>query len=191
MSTGEDLDRITRLVARTVQDRLGSADAGLLEVVVREVVEAMSGSSQVPPRSTPLPSGEVGQARDNGDGTMTTPRGTVLPLHAGSGSLELCARCLELSRSDGEHRAVVTTTGRNRAGLLAAIATEIARSGGDIQDVSQTIVVGFFTMIMVVDVGSLSVPFAEFKDRVVTCAQGLGIHAVVMHESVLTALQRV
>ena len=46
----------------------------------------------------------------------------------------------------------MTTTGRNCKGVVASIASRVAEAGGDIQDISQTIVSGFFTMIMVVDI---------------------------------------
>jgi len=44
---------------------------------------------------------------------------------------------------------------------------------------------------MVVDIEQLTVPFIEFKERVVSAASDLGIHAVVMHEDVMRSLQRV
>ena len=165
MSNSEqNLDQITRAVLQAVGQRLGGADADVMEVVVREVVSAMSGASDVPPRSTPAP-----PARPAG-----RPKVEALVPAPGSGN-----------------RAVVTTTGPNKRGVLGLIATQIAEAGGDIQDVSQTIVAGFFTMIMVVEVERLDVPFSVFKEQLVSSSKELGIHAVVMHEKVLSALQRV
>ena len=40
---------------------------------------------------------------------------------------------------------------------------QIAELGGDILDISQTLVGDYFTMIIVVDTASLGVPFADFK----------------------------
>ena len=66
---------------------------------------------------------------------------------------------------------MVTTTGRNSRGLLAGIATAVAEMGGDVLDVSQTIIGEFFTMIMMVEIGELQVPFSEFKRRLETVSQ--------------------
>ncbi len=91
------------------------------------------------------------------------------------------------------HRGVVTATGRNAPGILAELATEISRQEVDIVDLSQTIVAGFFTMILVVDTRPLvarGVTFADFRDRLVTVAKERGFEAMVVHERVLQSMQR-
>jgi ACT domain-containing protein len=189
---GKSLEEITRMVTESVRDRLGRADGDVMEVVVREGVSAMSGQAAVPPPSTPPPPRPAAGAQQAGEeGSVTTPRGATLPAAPDAGSLELCASCMEQQRRREGNRAVVTTTGRNRKGVLAAMAALVAEAGGDIQDVSQTIVADFFTMIMVVDTSELSLSFADFKERLVSTSAGEGIHTVVMHENVLSALQRV
>jgi len=88
-------------------------------------------------------------------------------------------------------RAVVTTTGKNQRGLVARIAQAIADAGGDIVDISQTLVSDYFTMIIIVDTGALSVSFAEFKTRLERTVAATGAECLVMHEDVVNALQRV
>jgi ACT domain-containing protein len=88
-------------------------------------------------------------------------------------------------------RAVVTTTGKNQRGIVAKIAQAIADTGGDIVDISQTLVSDYFTMIIVVDASALTVSFAEFKTRLEKTVSALGAQCLVMHEDVVEALQRV
>ena len=88
-------------------------------------------------------------------------------------------------------RAVVTTTGKNQRGIVAKIAQAIADAGGDIVDISQTLVSDYFTMIIIVDTSALSVPFAEFKARLERTVAAAGAECLVMHEEVVNALQRV
>ena len=88
-------------------------------------------------------------------------------------------------------RAVVTTTGKNQRGIVARIAQAIADAGGDIVDISQTLVSDYFTMIIIVDTGALSVSFAEFKTRLERTVAAAGAECLVMHEDVVNALQRV
>jgi len=88
-------------------------------------------------------------------------------------------------------RAVVTTTGKNQRGIVAKIAQSIADAGGDIIDISQTLVSEYFTMIVIVDTGALSVTFAEFKTRLEKTVAGAGAECLVMHEEIVNALQRV
>ena len=88
-------------------------------------------------------------------------------------------------------RAVVTTTGKNQRGIVARIAQAIADAGGDIVDISQTLISDYFTMIIIVDTGALSVSFAEFKTRLERTVASAGAECLVMHEDVVNALQRV
>ena len=93
------------------------------------------------------------------------------------------------SRRSG--RAVVTTTGKNQRGIVARIAQAIADAGGDIVDISQTLVSDYFTMIIIVDTAELSVSFAEFKAKLERTVATAGAECLVMHEDVVNALQRV
>jgi ACT domain-containing protein len=97
----------------------------------------------------------------------------------------------EKARASGGRRAVVTTTGRNAKGVVAKIAQAIADAGGDILDISQTLVAGYFTMIIVVDTADLEISFADFKAGLVRAVAALGAECLVMHEDVVNALQRV
>ena len=50
-------------------------------------------------------------------------------------------------------RVVITASGRNRRGIVLAVAQAIHDFGGDIRDISQTIV-DDFTMLVVIDIGN-------------------------------------
>jgi ACT domain-containing protein len=97
----------------------------------------------------------------------------------------------ESRRASGGSRAVVTTTGKNQRGIVARIAQAIADTGGDIVDISQTLVSDYFTMIIIVDTAALSVSFAEFKAKLERTVATAGAECLVMHEDVVNALQRV
>lgn len=45
-------------------------------------------------------------------------------------------------------RYIISLMAANRVGILAAVTTSLAELGGDIQEVSQTVMQGFFTIIM-------------------------------------------
>ena len=118
-------------------------------------------------------------------------------LAQGPAAAAAAAAVAPVAETPGElagHRGVVTATGRNAPGILAELATEIARHEVDIVDLSQTIVAGFFTMILVVDtrpLGVRGVTFADFRDRIVTVAKERGFEAMVVHERVLHSMQRI
>jgi ACT domain-containing protein len=145
--------------------------AAVAEIVAAEVALALAGD-------TPRPAAPAAIAK-SADVSSTLARA------------ELCASCIEQERRKTARRAVVTTTGKNQKGIVAKIAQGIADAGGDILDISQTLVADYFTMIIVIDMSGLEIPFAEFKARITRTVGALGAECLVMHEEVVTALQRV
>ena len=76
-------------------------------------------------------------------------------------------------------------------GQAANVAAWIAELGGDILDISQTLVGDYFTMIIVIDTASLDAPFATFKDQIEAEAHDMGLQTMMMHEDVVSSLHRV
>lgn len=168
--------RVTREVTARVRGRGGGDLGPIIAAEVAAAVEALPARDR---RATAQPPG-AGAGAKPGKG-----------IGEGLSRVELCASCLEEERRQSGKRAVVTTTGRNAKGIVAKIAQSIAEAGGDILDISQTLVADYFTMIIVVDTKDLEVPFAEFKARLVRAVSALGAECLVMHDDVLGALQRV
>jgi ACT domain-containing protein len=159
-------------------------DDELIRRVIAEVLAEAGGARK--PRPAPAAAG--------GAPMRETPRGAIMPvLPAGvEPSADYCALCVEQEQKRaGRTRAILTTTGKNCKGIVAAITAVIAQAGGDIQDISQTIVSGYFTMILVVDIGDMNVTFEELKQRVEAASLQMNVHTTTMHETVLTALHRV
>ena len=125
--------------------------------------------------------------------TRVTPRGAELPVlpEGTQPPIDYCALCVEQEQSRGRKRAVLTTTGKNRRGIVARMTQVIAEAGGDILDISQTLVSEYFTMIIVVDIAKLEMSFEEFKARVTDASEKLEVQTMMMHEDVMASLHRV
>ena len=86
--------------------------------------------------------------------------------------------------------AVVTAVGRNRSGVLGQITTAIADAGGNVHDVSQKVVEGFFHIILTVQLAEGGA-FDDFK-RALECLSCPDDFVVrVMHERVFRFMHRV
>lgn len=163
---GGDTEALAAAVVEQVVSRIGASSAEAMEAVTREVLDAL--------------------------GAGTTPGTTLGAGPAGlPPSADYCSSYLSSERRRARRRAVLTTTGRNRPGIVARIATAIADQGGDIVDISQTLVGDYFTMLLIVDIGDLRVPFADFQTALKQVASELGIQAILMHEDLVTSLHRV
>ena len=58
-------------------------------------------------------------------------------------------------------KAVVTVVGKDRVGIIANICVELANYNVNVLDISQTVMQGYFTMMMVVDVAEANLPLAK------------------------------
>ena len=91
-------------------------------------------------------------------------------------------------------RVVITASGRNRRGIVPAVAQAIHDFGGDIRDISQTIVDDFFTMLVVIDIGnavSRGSSLETLRGRLAIVSKELGVHIVAMHDDMLEAMHSV
>jgi ACT domain-containing protein len=202
----DDITPLVERVTRALRERLGKAPPDLVRAVVSEVARDMersqsgtsrSGSArparEEPQRHLPLYQAQAVAPMTSQAAPHTTPRGSAMPMPPpaeGQPPLDYCALCVEQEKDRGQQRAILTTTGRNRRGIVARVTQSIADAGGDILDISQTLVSDYFTMILVIDLRHLEMPFADFKERVLGACRDLDLQAMIMHEDVARSLQR-
>ena len=106
-------------------------------------------------------------------------------------TIDYCTAQLESERRRARRRAVLTATGRNQKGIVARLTTVVAELGGDILDISQTLVGDYFTMLLIVDIGELATTFEAFKEALTQAARDRGVQAILMHEDLVTSMHRV
>lgn len=87
-------------------------------------------------------------------------------------------------------KAFITVIGRDKVGIIAAVSTLLADMGVNIEDISQTILQGTFTMIMACDV-SENTSFGELKQALTTLGEKLGVEISVRHADIFNAMHRV
>ena len=167
----DDVTQAVRAVTRAVVDRLGQAGPQVVEAVTAEVLASFA----APPPAA----------------TIVTPRGATLPVIGNPPAIDYCTRCVEQEQARGRQRSIITSTGRNQKGIVARVTTRIAELGGDLVDISQTLVGGYFTMILVVDVSTLAVPYERFQEEVQAVIRELGCQVMIIHEGVLSSFNRV
>lgn len=88
-------------------------------------------------------------------------------------------------------KAVISVIGHDRVGILAAVAEQCARYQVNIIDVSQTVMQNMFTMIMLVDIGGISVKFGDFAELMQQFGAEIGMDVRVMHEDIFNAMHTV
>ena len=88
-------------------------------------------------------------------------------------------------------KAIVTVVGKDRVGIIAETCVSLASFTVNILDISQTVMQGYFTMMMVVDVSNCAVPLAELCKAMDTKGQEMGLSIRVQREDIFEAMHRV
>ena len=88
-------------------------------------------------------------------------------------------------------KAVVTVVGKDRVGIIANVCTALASYNVNVLDISQTVMQGYFTMMMVVEVSDCTLPLAELCKAMDAKGQEMGISIRVQREDIFEAMHRV
>mgnify|MGYP002712078998 FL=1 len=84
--------------------------------------------------------------------------------------------------------AIITTTGKDRPGVIAAVAKAAADQRLNILDVSQTIMDDFFTMIMRVELPEGDVDMGALQDAFDAAGKPLGMVVRIQSEALFSAI---
>lgn len=88
-------------------------------------------------------------------------------------------------------KAIVTVVGKDRIGIIASVCTLLAHYQVNILDISQTVMQGYFTMMMVVDTSKSEVPFAELVKKLDAKGEEMGVSIRLQREDIFEAMHRV
>ena len=73
------------------------------------------------------------------------------------------------------NKAIITVVGKDRVGIIAGVCTYLAENQINILDITQTIVKGFFNMMMVVDVENITKSFGEVAQELEQVGEEIGV----------------
>ena len=88
-------------------------------------------------------------------------------------------------------KAIVTVVGKDRVGIIANVCTLLANYQVNILDISQTVMQGYFTMMMAVDTAKSEIPFAELAKKLDAKGEEMGMSIRLQREDIFEAMHRV
>ncbi|MEM2262176.1 MAG: ACT domain-containing protein [Ignisphaera sp.] len=91
----------------------------------------------------------------------------------------------------GEELVVISVIGADRPGIVAGITTVLAKHNVNIVDITQTVVRGIFSMIMIVDLSTGNISLSKLREELSMKGKELGVEVSVNHIDVFKAMQRV
>ena len=93
-----------------------------------------------------------------------------------------------------EHNAnktIITVVGKDSVGIIAKVCTYLAENDINILDISQTIVDGFFNMMMIVDTNQMQKPFGDMADELSALGEEIGVVIKCQKEEIFDKMHRI
>ncbi len=88
-------------------------------------------------------------------------------------------------------KAVVTVVGKDQVGIIAAVCVHLASFNINVLDISQTVMQGYFTMMMIVDVSASNVPLAELAKHMEDKGKEMNLSIRLQREDIFEAMHKV
>ena len=88
-------------------------------------------------------------------------------------------------------KAIVTVVGKDRVGIIAQVCTTLAAYQVNVLDISQTVMRGYFTMMMAVEVSQCTIPLAQLCDAMEEAGKEMGLSIKVQREDIFQAMHRI
>lgn len=88
-------------------------------------------------------------------------------------------------------RIIITVVGKDQVGIIAKVTMLLYEAHINILDISQTIVAGFFNMMLVADLSTSDVPFDEIEGRLAELGDSMGLRIQTQREAIFTAMHRI
>jgi len=88
-------------------------------------------------------------------------------------------------------KAILSVIGKDNNGIIGKVGTFIDEVGGNIEDISQTLMQGYFVMIMLVDLKKANVNFAELQTKLDAMGEELHLSMKIQREEIFNAMHRV
>ena len=88
-------------------------------------------------------------------------------------------------------RAIVTVVGKDQVGIIAAVCNSLASYNVNVLDIRQTVMQGYFTMMMVVDVSKCTIPVAELVELLDAQGKEMSLSIRLQREDIFEAMHRI
>ena len=88
-------------------------------------------------------------------------------------------------------KCVISVLGKDRSGIVAAVAMALAECGANIDDISQTIRDEIFSMTMLITLDTEVAGFNAVQERLDQVAAELGVQIVIQREDVFTMMYKI
>lgn len=86
---------------------------------------------------------------------------------------------------------IITVVGKDRVGIIARVCTYLSEQNINILDITQTIVDGFFNMMVIADMSGAKRDFGLIADELGDLGNDIGVRILAQKEEIFTKMHRI
>ena len=90
-----------------------------------------------------------------------------------------------------QDKVVITVVGKDRVGIIAAVTSFLSEQHVNIEDITQKILGGYFTMILIGDMTQCSMALGDLKNHLIQRGEEIGVQIFLQHTSIFRAMHRI
>lgn len=88
-------------------------------------------------------------------------------------------------------KSIITVVGKDTVGIIAKVCTYLAENNINILDISQTIVQGYFNMMMIVDANNTEKKIGVVADELDKLGEEIGVQIKIQQEDIFNSMHRI
>ena len=89
------------------------------------------------------------------------------------------------------NKVIITVVGKDTVGIIAKVCTYLSDNGINILDINQTIVNGFFNMMMIVDMKDVEKDFSIINSELDELGKSIGVKVEAQREDIFDMMHRI
>ena len=89
------------------------------------------------------------------------------------------------------NRTIITVVGKDTVGIIAKVCTYMADHQINILDISQTIIQGFFNMMMIVDTSRMTIDYVIVTEEITRLGDDTGVQIKCQREDIFDKMHRI
>lgn len=87
-------------------------------------------------------------------------------------------------------KAIVTAAGQDKTGIVAGISTKLSELNINIHDISQTVMEGYFTMMILCELSESTEDFSQIKEILHETGEKLEVSVRIQRQDIFDAMHK-
>ena len=88
-------------------------------------------------------------------------------------------------------KSIITVVGKDQVGIIARVTGYLYENNVNVEDINQSIVAGFFNMMMIVDTGASTKEFLALSKELEELGMKIGVLIKLQREDIFESMQRI